>query len=82
MISSQIRAVTLLSSDDQGSKHSPTFIWPRQGWGGTKAVIKLGMKPRQQTLNKDQNTASTRSDKIQLNLITQASSFILTDNFD
>lgn len=37
-----------------------------------QTIIKLGMKLRQQTLNKDQNIASIRSDKIQLNLITQA----------
>ena len=38
----------------------------------TRAAIKLGMKRRQQTPNKDQNTGSMRSDKIQLNLITRA----------
>lgn len=37
-----------------------------------QTVIRLGTKRRQQTLNKDQNTASIGSDKIQLNLITQA----------
>lgn len=38
----------------------------------TRTVIELGAAQRQQTLAKDQNTGRIRSDKIQLNLITEA----------
>lgn len=38
----------------------------------TRTVIEHGAAQRQQTLTKDQNTSRIRSDKIQLNLITEA----------